>query len=73
MVELTKHRTLLHLDSVYPVSFQGDNLFLIFKQEPLEDGSRTLMNVHVSKALWEDIGEPETLTFTVEPGDRLNP
>ena len=35
-------------------------------------GEATTHTVYVERVAWRDMGEPDTITVTIEPGDRLN-
>jgi hypothetical protein len=62
---LTKHRTVLHLlESV------ATNALVSFGQEPIE-GDRTVW-VMFDRADWIDMGQPQQITVSIEPGDLLN-
>jgi hypothetical protein len=36
------------------------------------DETRTVYDLKLAHGLWCDMGEPDTITVTIEPGDRLN-
>jgi hypothetical protein len=40
-------------------------------QTPHDDVDR-FFKVRLTAAVWHDMGSPETITVTIEPGDRLN-
>ena len=35
-------------------------------------GEAPTHTVYVERVAWRDMGEPDTITATIEPGDRLN-
>ena len=39
----------------------------------LAAGEAPTHTVYVERAAWRDMGEPDTITVTIEPGDHLNP
>lgn len=42
--------------------------------EAREDDLGTIeKEVSIELSAWQDMGEPDTITVTIEPGDRLNP
>ena len=44
-----------------------------FAYEPdLAAGEAPTHTVYVERVAWRDMGEPDTITVTIEPGDRLN-
>lgn len=61
---LLKHKTVLGLATT-----NGPRVR--FSREPEEDGDIP-DTVYISWADWEDMGRPEVVTVTVEPGDLLN-
>jgi hypothetical protein len=56
---MTKRRIVLPLERAYPdcVDFS-------------EEGSEEMISM--AREAWDDMGEPKTITVTVEPGDLLN-
>lgn len=42
----------------------------IFSYDPLEDGNPIFWAIEAEK--WIDMGKPEVITVTVQPGDQLN-
>ena len=42
----------------------------IFSYDPLEDGNPIFWAVEADR--WVDMGKPETVTVTIQPGDLLN-
>lgn len=58
---LTKHQAVL--DMVY-----ATNESVCMRAQPFDDYPM----VTFTRQAWEDMGEPQTVTVTVEPGDRLN-
>lgn len=65
---LTRTRVVLHR-----VTGSGmESHRVIFSREPDEDGD--VPHTHyLPRDVWEDFGRPDTITLTVDPGDRLNP
>lgn len=61
---LLKHQTVLGLSTT-----NGPRVR--FSREREEDGDVN-DTVYISRADWDDMGRPETITVTVEPGDLLN-
>lgn len=62
MPHLTRTETVMvRLDKRYPTFGQAD-----------EEGRREHV-VRLDPQVWADMGEPETITVTVRPGDHLNP
>ena len=44
-----------------------------FAYEPdLAAGEAPTHTVYVERVAWRDMGEPDVITVTIEPGDRLN-
>ena len=39
----------------------------------LAAGEAPTHSVYVERVAWRDMGEPDTITVTIEPGDHLNP
>lgn len=49
------------------------NAFISFLQFPdADDGLVCAHAVSVDVEVWRDMGEPDVITVTIEPGDRLN-
>ncbi len=60
---LTKTRTVLT---------RRPGMLFTFVQEPDEDGDIRRHIVTVDPQVLEDMGNPDTITVTIRPGDRLN-
>ena len=45
--------------------------YVYFSRQPDEAGDLPL-DVHLPREDWDDMGRPEVVTVTVQPGDRLN-
>lgn len=63
MALLEKTQKVLHLD-------HSDGTHALFNPEP---GGDSPTQVLLGDADWLDMGEPDTITVAIEPGDRLNP
>jgi len=63
MVTLTKHQAVLLM--VYATTES-----VCMRQQ--DDGPEGYPMVTFSREVWEDMGEPQTVTVTVESGDKLN-
>lgn len=59
-------KTQVVLDSKY---FEGDHIIGFAVADP-EDGTR-FMVLHMERARWEDLGSPEAVTVTIQPGNTL--
>lgn len=68
MSALLKHETVLQKGP--DVDTSGKRV--IFTVEP-EDETDVPGIVYIRRELWEEFGQPDTITVTVEPGDNLNP
>lgn len=44
-----------------------------FMSEDQWEGDRTVIHVDLSPEDWSNLGSPNQITFTIEPGDRLTP
>ncbi len=64
MNTLTKTRMVLHLRTAMADEVE-------FSREPDEPGDIPAI-VWLSRTDWSDMGEPQTVTITIEPGDLLN-
>lgn len=62
---MTKHQTIMQMSEGQ--AFTG---LVIFEQEEI-DGEVT-EQVCITEQNWEDLGNPDVITVTVEPGDILN-
>lgn len=61
---LTKHRTILH----YWTTSMGLTSFLT-----RDEDTGSVVEAHeLPEDVWVDMGSPDTITVTVEPGDLLN-
>ena len=68
---LTATRTVMHKRNGWGRDFVNKVDYVIF--EAREDDHGTVeREVSVTKGAWRDLGEPETITVTIEPGDLLN-
>lgn len=67
MAELTATTSVLHIDT--PSS--KHDLHALFQQRDEETNAIT-RSLLVDRRTWRDLGYPEVVTVTVEPGDRLN-
>jgi len=67
MMMLLKHETVLEKGP--DVDASGKRV--IFTVEP-EDESDVPGILYLARSLWEEFGQPDTITVTVEPGDSLN-
>ncbi len=65
MGNMVRHRTIMQRST--EEIFEG---MVLFEQEPDEEGQYE--QILITKQNWEDFGEPEVITISVEPGDRLN-
>lgn len=73
MTELTTHKTIVYLAS-FEDSFLGDDSNVRFScgvPDPGESQPR-VRDLLIRKELWVELGQPDALTITVEPGDTLN-
>lgn len=62
---ITKATTVMYRDGVYPN-------FVSFMEEQ-EDGLPVIPRyLEISTEKWDDLGAPNVITLTIEPGDRLN-
>jgi hypothetical protein len=52
------------------VTLKSGITVLCFEQRSEENES--LSAVYISRTDWVDMGRPETITMTIEPGDKLN-
>jgi hypothetical protein len=67
MGDLTKTRVVLHLfGEIHPAGP------VIFSDAEDQDPDVT-ETVYLPLEVWREMGEPDSVTVTVEPGDRLNP
>jgi hypothetical protein len=62
-------KTTVVMDFRWVIDFPGtkrpsDALFV--------DETRTVYDLKLAHGLWVDMGEPDTITVTIEPGDRVN-
>lgn len=62
-MSLTKHRTLMISPDVIGA------LVFFYK---VNDDNEVEGQFSFEKSLWEDMGSPQTITLSVEPGDLLN-
>lgn len=62
---LTKSQTVLELQL-------GGILGLVFSAPEVEGEEHRYNAMQVDKRVWEDMGKPEVITVTIEPGDKLN-
>jgi hypothetical protein len=51
---------------------ESDSTWVSFEIERDEPDETRRRDVTIDYATWQDLGEPETITVTIEPGDRLN-
>lgn len=65
---LTKHEAVM--TKVRGVSLYRERVAFIVLPEDDEEEVSHLLNL--PRDLWEEMGQPETITMTVEPGDKLN-
>lgn len=66
---LARHRTVLHR-----VQREGTGQFVWFAQDD-DEGVLTITigePFRLARGLWEEMGSPDQITLTVEPGDLLN-
>lgn len=60
--------TVMHLDRA-----ESARAIAVFRVAPDDDNRDWVLEAHVSWQNWRDMGEPKTITVTIEPGDLLNP
>lgn len=63
---LVKTRTILKFVEFY----RGE--IPVFQPEDDEIGHGRMTRIEVDRDVWNDMGQPETITVTIEPGDLLN-
>lgn len=63
----TKSRSILHKSSV---TSQLASFGRAEEENPEDNG--TVRILVLAREDWEDMGQPETITITIEPGDHLN-
>jgi len=63
---MTKHRTLLqfHMDDLVRQE-------VTFEQQDIE-GERSIRSFVIDRGEWLELGQPQILTLSIEPGDLLN-
>lgn len=67
MVDLSQTRT------VIPLASDIGSLYHPFFQRPPDDSSDTQCpRVTLDRDAWEEMGKPEKITVTIQPGDLLN-
>lgn len=70
MGTISKTQSVLHRNPAYDEVFKNVVLFS-YKFEEGEEQT-DFREVRMLKRDWDDLGNPETITATIEPGDRLN-
>jgi hypothetical protein len=65
MSVLVKSQTVLKLSKRYPAR-------VVFEQEPENRNEMRLHAIGIDRKVWEEMGSPEVITVTFEPGDKLN-
>lgn len=68
-VTLEKTRTVLRLDTVFHTTY-GFKLFDNLDPDDEESGQGHVM--FLDGDVWKDLGSPDAITVTIEPGDLLN-
>lgn len=66
MIPLTSTRSILHLDGP-AVGMEGVRFARI-----VDEPDEPQRHVSIDADLWDELGKPETITVTIEPGDLLN-
>lgn len=61
---------LLKTTTVLKLKNQGDSN-VSFHQEK-DEGDVRYRHLWMRRDIWEDLGEPQEITVTIEPGDKLN-
>jgi hypothetical protein len=51
---------------------ESDSTWVSFERERDEPSDLTQREVVIDYETWRDMGTPEAITVTIEPGDRLN-
>jgi hypothetical protein len=72
VVTLTKHMTLMYLQDDSPLSDADAVPWRRFANEPEEGEVGVCENVIIARDCWADMGSPDVVTVSVEPGDLLN-
>ncbi len=68
MTNCTKHRTVLRFQPNTTQGYEGPIVQFLYERDDDEPPESYLMEV----GCWVDMGNPDTITVTVEPGDLLN-
>ena len=70
---MTKHQTVMHIVDVSKYVNRDD--IRVYFSAIREEGDEPYSNEthRIQRSEWEDMGKPDTITVTVEPGDLLNP
>lgn len=71
MTTMTRTVSVMHLESIADDVLHG--LFAEFSNRASgDDPSMPDRTLDLPVADWHDLGEPDTITVTIEPGDKLN-
>lgn len=68
---ITKHQTILS-DLIFPDAEDQSVLFVKPADDPTEDAVIAVEVYGLPRDLWEEMGSPDQITITVQPGDHLN-
>jgi len=68
MAICTKTRSVLHRVDLHGAEGVG----LVTFERILDEQDEPQRRVRIDVAAWHDLGEPDVITVTIEPGDRLN-
>jgi hypothetical protein len=67
-VRVTKHVTIMHKATEQPFAES-----IIFDNSDPDDSGGWVPDQYLCDVdMWDDLGQPDTITVTVEPGDLLN-
>lgn len=77
---LTESKTVMHRVEEGGYTEEGMQLFTPFTKAEIEDDSEDSEDfdpadqkaIMVGDNVWEEMGKPDTITLTVQPGDHLN-